>query len=135
MDNISKLVFGCLAMVGLIVMVIPNSNPLEPDPAAQALEGMKPTAPASPAIVAPPPPPPPAPAQPDDSAKSSGFTVDDYDIQNFGQPMLDPTPPAERKRQAEAQKGEMQGNAETANQSPGQPLPEFSTGQPQIPVT
>ncbi len=102
MDNISKLVFGCLSLVGLAVMVIPNSDPLA------AGNGAKP----APGPMVPPPPPmgpPSAPPAPPPGVNGSnngnngntngGFVVEDYNIDNFGEPMVDPTPPSQRNTQ------------------------------------
>jgi hypothetical protein len=95
MDNILKLIVGCLGLVGLIVMIVPNSDPL-----ASTKDGAdETTTTAAPPIGesgAPPPPPAepvPAPASQDDQSE---FVVDDFDINNFGKPMVDPTPPGQR---------------------------------------
>lgn len=115
MDNILKLIVGCLGLVGLIVMIVPNSDPL-----ASTKDGGEETATAAAPPIgtagAPPPPPAPAPGPtPDGQANQSEFVVDDYDINNFGQPMVDPTPPARRALIAQQQ----QQNGTNNNQQPG----------------
>lgn len=92
MDNIQKMIVGSLGLVGLIVMIVPNSDPLA---AKKAEPGQATAAAAAPAL---PPPPPPQPAQVENT--SGGFVVDDSDIANFGKPMVDPTPPGQRNPQA-----------------------------------
>jgi hypothetical protein len=92
MDNIQKMIVGSLGLVGLIVMLVPNSDPL----AAKKTEVGQATADA-PVLV--PPPPPPLPSQPSQVGETSGgFVVDDSDIANFGKPMVDPTPPGQRNQ-------------------------------------
>ena len=92
MDNILKLIFGCLGLVALIVMIVPNSDPLASNNAEN--QGAPPISSAPPPGEAAPPPPYAEPAQ---SQNSEGeFVVDDYDIASFGQPMVDPTPPGQR---------------------------------------
>jgi hypothetical protein len=97
MDNILKLIVGCLGLVGLVVMIIPNSDPLAKK---REQNGMA-NAPAGNAVAGPPPPPAAAagtaeaPAQQDDG----NVIVEDYDIASFGQPMVDPTPPGQRNQQ------------------------------------
>lgn len=117
MDNILKLTVGCLGLVGLIVMVVPNSDPLAATK-AQA-EG------ATPIVGAGAPAPPPTTAAPEVQAAPSEFVVDDYDIGNFGQPMIDPTPPADRNIIAQQQQMQQQqqqalgtNNNQTAEQPP-----------------
>ena len=92
MDNIQKMIVGCLGLVGLIVMIVPNSDPL----AAKKAEAGQATSDAP--APAPPPPLPPQPPQVGNT--SGGFVVDDSDIANFGKPMVDPTPPSRRTQQA-----------------------------------
>ena len=113
MDNILKLTVGCLGVVGLIVMVVPNSDPLaatkaEAEGAAPIVDGSAP------------PPPPPTTAAPEEQAVPSEFVVDDYDIGNFGMPMVDPTPPAQRNIIAQQQQMQQQQQANN-NQIAGQP--------------
>jgi hypothetical protein len=93
MDNILKMVLGCLGVVGLLVMMIPQGNPLEQKPSAVPTAAAPIPAPAA----TPPTPPPPAPP----ANGSSGFKIEDHDIANFGQPMVDPTPPGQRQQQQE----------------------------------
>ena len=89
MDNIQKMIVGSLGLVGLIVMLVPNSDPL----ATKKAEVGEVTA----GVPAPAPPPPPQPAPV--GGASGGFIVDDSDIANFGKPMVDPTPPGQRNQQ------------------------------------
>jgi hypothetical protein len=97
MDEISKLVFGCVALVGLVVMIIPNSDPLASKNADAAANGAVPPPP----LVAETPVVPPSPiagASGDvgTGAGTGGFAVEDYSVGTFGQPMVDPTPPGQR---------------------------------------
>ena len=90
MDNIQKMIVGSLGLVGLVVMVVPNADPL----ASKKAEAEQAAAMAPPVS-------PPAPLQPataPNAQPSGGFVVDDSDIANFGKPMVDPTPPAERNQ-------------------------------------
>lgn len=87
MDNIQKMIVGSLGLVGLIVILVPNSDPL----AVKKAEVGQVTA-DTPAPALPPPP-----AQVGNA--SGGFIVDDSDIANFGKPMVDPTPPGQRNQQ------------------------------------
>lgn len=131
MDNILKLVFGCLALVGLIVMIIPNSDPLAKHTDGQVLPPANPAAPAEQAIVVPPPPPPGQPAKPaTGNTDANGFAVQDFDIQNFGQPMVDPTPPSERKRQADAANAAQQNMQPAPQQMPAQGMDSGGPMQP-----
>jgi hypothetical protein len=85
MDNIQKMIVGSLGLVGLIVILVPNSDPL----AAKKTEVGQVT-PGTPAPALPPPLPP----QPAEVGNTSGgFVVDDSDIAN-------PTPPGQRNQQA-----------------------------------
>ncbi|MFM2410552.1 MAG: hypothetical protein RL481_1380 [Pseudomonadota bacterium] len=130
MDKIQKLVFGCLALVGLIVMAIPSGDPLAKPGQEQAGAPANPAVPVNaptdaPIVV---PPPPALPANPaegngNNNANADGFAVQDFDMQNFGQPMFDPTPPGERKRLSEAA-----ANAATIPQQiPNQPIADGDT--------
>jgi hypothetical protein len=121
MDNIQKLIIGSLGLVGLIVMIVPNSDPLASKKAEA--EGAPPVA-ASESNDAAPSPQPVETTAPDDQTNSSEFVVDDYDISSFGQPMVDPTPPGQRN-QATQQQGFGANNNQFAN---GQ----GTAGQPQI---
>ena len=106
MDNIQKMIVGCLGLIGLVVMIVPNKDPLASNQAGAneapllaetASDGQTPPAP-------PPPPPPPAPSENSDTqSEPSTFVVEDYDIGTFGQPMMDPTPPGQRNQQAQQQ--------------------------------
>jgi hypothetical protein len=118
MDNILKLIVGCLGLIGLIVMVVPNSDPL----AATKVEVEG----AAPIVAAGAPPPPPTTTAPEAQAEPSEFVVDDFDIDSFGQPMVDPTPPAQRALIAQQQQ-------QQANLNNGQAIAgQGNTGQPQI---
>lgn len=120
MDKILKLILGCLGMIGVIVMIIPNSDPLaKKDGGADV-----PTEPvAQNASVAPPPPPPPPP-DPNANAQagSNDVVVEDYGIGNFGDPMVDPRPPGERAQAAQQQQQMQQ-------QQYGGALPQQAYGQ------
>ena len=101
MDNILKLTVGCLGVAGLIVMIVPNSDPI----AATKAEVVS----ATPIVSAGTPPPPiTIAAAPEDQAAPSEFVVEDYNIGNFGQPMVDPTPPAQRAIIAQQQQMQQQ---------------------------
>ena len=119
MDNILKLTVGCLGLVGLIVIVVPNSDPL----AATKVEAEG-TAPIAGAGA----PPPPTATAPEAQAEPSEFVVDDFDIDSFGQPMVDPTPPAQRALIAQQQQQQQQANLNNGQAVAGQ----GNTGQPQI---
>lgn len=92
MDNIAKLVLGVLGVVGLILMMIPQGNPLADKGAPAAVSG-------------------PAPEDiPDElpknepvTAAASDANVPAQDINSFGQPMMDPTPPGQRQAQQQQQ--------------------------------
>lgn len=100
MDNILKLIVGCLGLVGLIVMIVPNSDPLASKKVGA--EGIPPAS-INPTGEATAPPPPPPAAAPQDQDNASGFVVEDYDINNFGKPMVDPTPPGQRNQNTQQQ--------------------------------
>ncbi len=99
MDNILKLIVGCLGLIGLVVMIIPNSDPL----AKKAEQNGGLASPAGNAVGGPPPPPPPSAAdgsaEAPEQAADGNVIVEDYDIASFGQPMVDPTPPGQRNQQ------------------------------------
>ena len=101
MDNILKLTVGCLGVVGLIVMMVPNSDPLAGTGATNAppISGTAPTSNI---------PPPPSSVPPTEQKKPSEFVVDDYNIGSFGEPMVDPTPPAQRNLIAQQKQMQMQ---------------------------
>lgn len=92
MDNILKMVLGCLGISAVLVMFIPSENPL-PAPAeaaiANASDDQPAPLPSSEAAA-------PLPSNADQPGKVSGFAVDNHDIESFGQPMVDPTPPGQR---------------------------------------
>ena len=113
MDNILKLTVGCLGLVGLIVMVVPNSDPLAATKADA--EAAVPNVDAG-APPPPPPPPPPTTAAPEEPAAASEFVVDDYDIGNFGMPMVDPTPPAQQNIITQQQQQQQAKNSQIAGQ-------------------
>ena len=118
MDGILKLVVGCLGLVGLIVMVVPNSDPLSPEN-AQSDDG-KPSIGAPSNANAPLPPPPVGLA--DEPPAPSKFVVEDYNINNFGQPMVDPTPPGQREVIAQQRQMQQQQANEIYNN-------QFASGQ------
>jgi hypothetical protein len=100
MDNILKLIVGCLGLVGLVVMIIPNSDPLaNKNGDAADVPSQSPDGAAAVANGAPPPPPPPPDPNASTQAKPSNVIVEDYNIGNFGEPMVDPTPPGQRNQQ------------------------------------
>ena len=116
MDNIQKMIVGCLGLIGLVVLIVPNKDPLASNQAGAneapllaetASDGQTPPAP-------PPPPPPPTPSENSDTqAEPSTFVVEDYDIGTFGQPMMDPTPPGQRNQQAQQQNANAIANGQT----------------------
>jgi hypothetical protein len=118
MDNILKLVLGCLGIVGFLVMMIPSGDPLAPPPAAPAVTNGPapqgaPLPSANPAA--------PLPAEP---PKVEGFAVEDHDIASFGKPMVDPTPPGQRKTESgESEPGESPNGGQSSypNFGPGGP--------------
>jgi hypothetical protein len=126
MDNILKLIVGCLGLVGLIVMIVPNSDPLVSKPAKT---GETPAVASAPSNAAVPPPPPAMEATPQEQANPGEFAVDDYDIANFGQPMVDPTPPGQPNWQAQQQPMLPQGQGMSGDQSQSG---QAGFGQPQI---
>ena len=115
MDNIQKMIVGCLVLVGLIVMILPNSDPL----ASKKSEADQ----TSPADETLPPPPPPPLAQPSGDGTASGnFVVNDSDIANFGKPMVDPTPLGERNQRPQQELTQQQPQQQygtSINQKPG----------------
>jgi hypothetical protein len=121
MDNILKIVLGVVAFVGLIIMMIPNGNPLQdkgPNATVAANTMADPDAGKGKADeqVAPseaPAPPPSSPSPTQDIA--------------FGQPMLDPTPPSMQNQQ-QPQQGQNSG-------SPDDPAPNEATAPfPYVPT-
>lgn len=105
MDNIGKLVLGLVAVIGLIVLIIPQGNPLE-DKGAAAQEAPKNL-------------PPPdngndeddggverAPGEAEAAKPVTPATTDD--AITFGQPMMDPTPPGQRAVQQQQQMAQQQ---------------------------
>jgi hypothetical protein len=92
MDNIAKLVLGMLALVGLIILMIPQGNPLT-DKGAQA------------AVTVPAPEDIPDEVPPNDPvvATAPNANVPVQDVNAFGQPMMDPTPPGQRQAQQQQQ--------------------------------
>lgn len=103
MDNILKLIVGCLGLVGLIVMIVPNSDPIAKSKAKNAVEAAPTTDPAAAGTPPPPPPPPDPNAAAQTQADADNVIVEDYDIGSFGQPMIDPTPPGQRNQQVAQQ--------------------------------
>lgn len=99
MDNILKLIVGCLGLVGLIVMIVPNSDPLAKNKAKNAVEAAPSADPAAAGAPPPPPPPPDPNAATQTQTNANNVVVEDYNIGNFGQPMIDPTPPGQRNQQ------------------------------------
>lgn len=117
MDNIQKMIAGCLALVGLIVLIVPNSDPL----ASKKLEAGQVAS--ADGVPAPPPPPPPAstppPAANNNGEESGGFVVNDSDIANFGKPMVDPTPLSERTQPGGQEQNQPQQNNNGMQQTSG----------------
>ena len=120
MDNILKLIFGCLGLVGLIVMIVPNSDPL-----ASTKPNAEGATPIASVQGAPPPQPTVAEATTrQDQPNPSEFVVDDYDIGSFGQPMVDPTPPGQRNQNTQEPQAQQQGVGLNNNQ--------FANGQANV---
>jgi hypothetical protein len=124
MDNILKLVVGCLGAVAVLVMLIPNGDPLTKKPGASV--DTAPAAAPSPADA--------PPVAPPTSVPESGgsFTVQDHDIASFGKPMVDPTPPG----QASEQQIQPSSNEGSSSSAPAQnivPGPGYGA-PPQIPA-
>jgi hypothetical protein len=108
MDNIGKMVLGLVAFIGLIILLIPQGNPLEEKPATAVVEAPKNLPPAdngddgvdgeeakAPGDAGAPPPVTPA------TANDPALT--------FGQPMMDPTPPGQRAAQQQQKQEQQQG--------------------------
>jgi hypothetical protein len=107
MDNIAKLVLGTVAFIGLLVLIIPEGNPLPNKPgAAPASEAPQP---AKTSETLPPPPPAPA-ATNGDSNESTKTETSAPEMAPFGQPMLDPTPPGARQANQQGQNNQEGGN-------------------------
>jgi hypothetical protein len=135
MDNIAKLVLGTVSLIGMVVLMIPEGDPLikSPTAVAAAPSGAVPPQPAQTATsIAPQPASETPPPQPNLSQSDDQIA--------FGQPMFDPTPPGERARQSEGA-AVQQPNSETggavsgftappsfAVPSPSYSPPPFATG-------
>jgi hypothetical protein len=117
MDNTLKAVIGVIALVGVIIMIIPEGNPL----------AKKSDAIGRPEVIGAPPPPPPANGRPEvkdappvpNATKSDTpgqliYDTDEY--KNFGKPMVDPRPPSEREQPN-------MGSEQTGPQQPQQYVP------------
>jgi hypothetical protein len=125
MDNILKLVLGCLGAVAVLVMLIPDGDPLSKKPAEAV--ATSPVAAPSPANT--------PPAAPPTGTPESGssFTVQDHDIASFGKPMVDPTPPG----QVSAQQMELGPDSGGSIASPPPPqntslAPGYGASQPNL---
>jgi hypothetical protein len=136
MDEISKLVFGCVALVGLVVLIIPNSDPLASSKGAQPVAGAAipppPNIPSGPAAA-------PAPIVGESSGgSSSGFAVEDYNLSKFGDPMIDPTPQGQRSTNGPANGYQNQGVPPPPNIGQGESMPPpgqgIPPGAPGIPI-
>lgn len=98
MDNIAKLVLGVVALIGLLVLMIPQGDPLNSDAPTTAVVA----AAAADAAAGPPDPiPNEAPQNEPDAAGAN--TAPTQAIPAFGQPMLDPTPAGDRQIQQQQQ--------------------------------
>lgn len=105
MDNILKLVVGVVAVIGLIVLMIPEGDPLSSKGAAA--EGkLPPSADEGEDEAVPPKNVPPDPVG----------TAPQEQITNFGQPMFDPTPPGQKALEQQQQQAQ-QAQAQASNQS------------------
>jgi hypothetical protein len=107
MDNIAKMVLGMLAIVGLVIMIIPQGNPL-------ADKGTPPAA------VGPVPDdiPDELPQQSDPAeAPAPTANLPAQDVTAFGQPMMDPTPPGQKAQQQQQQNPNQ--SQQTANEGNG----------------
>lgn len=104
MDNIAKLVLGMLAFVGLIILMIPQGNPLA-DKGTQTTETIS-----APEDI-------PDELPPNDPvvATAPNANVPVQDVSAFGQPMMDPTPPGQRQAQQQQQPGQPQQMANEGN--------------------
>jgi hypothetical protein len=126
MDNILKLIMGCLGLIGLVVMILPNADPLasannDTEVATASTGAVNGTAAASAPQAQ-------APNAVQEAPASEGeFVVDDYDINNFGKPMVDPTPPAQRNQNPVQEQ-----NQQPANDMPQSPTFPGNSGQPPI---
>lgn len=133
MDNIGKLVLGLVAFVGLIVLLIPQGNPLE-DKSAPVAEAPK---------NAPPP------GNGDDGEDDGGsnepgdagapkpvLPATSNDAIAFGQPMMDPTPPGQKalqdpqqqQAQVQQQTGGTPVDDETNSSGPAPGIPDSGPG-------
>lgn len=110
MDNIAKLVLGVVGMIGLLVLMIPQGNPL-------ADKGT--TEPA--AVVAPDPIPNEAPPNEPETVTTVNAPI--QDISAFGQPMLDPTPPGQKQSQEPVQPQQMANEGNGVNPETVAPYP------------
>lgn len=124
MDNIAKLVLGTLGFIGFVAVIIPKGNPLQPPPAPAVA-----TVPAQPSVAENAPPP--APAVTTNSVEQAKNPVADNDIPAFGQPMLDPTPPGQKRDNA-ANEGNGEPGAQVGN-LPAYTLPDYSPSTTGIP--
>ena len=100
------MIVGCLGLIGLVVLIVPNKDPLASNQAGANEAPLLTETPSGTQTAAPPPPPPPPPNPSEDGGQQpepSNFVVEDYDIGTFGQPMMDPTPPGQRNQQAQQQ--------------------------------
>jgi hypothetical protein len=93
MDNIQKLVLGCVGTVAILAMLIPEGDPLAKQAAAPTPASAP--VPASDAAAQ-------AAAQAGESTANQGLTIQDHDISSFGKPMVDPTPPGQTNEQTNA---------------------------------
>jgi hypothetical protein len=111
MDNIAKLVLGVVGVIGLIVLMIPQGNPLTDKGPETAV-----------AVGAPDPIPNEAPKNEPDAV--TPINAPTQDISAFGQPMLDPTPPGQRQVQNQPTSPPPSGNeGNYSSQEPVAPYP------------
>jgi pyruvate/2-oxoglutarate dehydrogenase complex dihydrolipoamide acyltransferase (E2) component len=116
MDNIQKMILGMVAIVAVIVIIMPQGNPLaEKGPAEPAKAEVAPAAEAlkkeDEGTESPPPPA----KNPNEAPAPSANT----EVTNFGMPMMDPTPAAERAERERREKMQEQQMSSQGGQQEG----------------
>jgi hypothetical protein len=115
MDNIQKMVLGMVAIVAVVVLIMPQGNPLPEKAAVQSAEPEN-TTPENTQNkdnegVETSGPPPTNESAPNPSANT--------EVTNFGQPMMDPTPAAERAEREQREQARQQQMARQGGQQEG----------------